>query len=128
MLQDHVQDFVNHLLTALGVATDGALVSAGHLSRLGCEALRHRVDKLSRRSALVAAMSRLGVQFLVDRLPPRRLPSPVGRRQFRPHQVLVDHREFGVEVVGVVDDGLDIDEAEAFAGDGPGGLPSGIRA
>jgi hypothetical protein len=41
----------------------------------------------------------LWMQFEVDRLATRCLPRSVGRRQFHPAEVLVDHRQFGVQVV-----------------------------
>jgi hypothetical protein len=49
------------------------------------------------------------MQFEVDGLPPGRLHCPVNRRQFGAAKVLVDHREFGVEV-----DKRQLPKAKAF--------------
>jgi hypothetical protein len=44
----------------------------------------------------------------IDRLAPRGVARPIRSGSFRPAQVLVDHHQFGVEVVEIADDGVDL--------------------
>lgn len=82
---DHVDHFGDDLLVALGIAADGALVFATDLRRLGRKRCSGQVVRcIPSRVRPCYAGPRLGMQFLVDRLPPRRLRSPLCRRQLMP--------------------------------------------
>jgi hypothetical protein len=48
----------------------------------------------------------------IDRLATRRVARPIRGRGFRPTQVLVDHHQFGVEVIDITDDGVDLFPAQ----------------
>ncbi|OJX20334.1 MAG: hypothetical protein BGO83_04915 [Devosia sp. 66-14] len=65
--------------------------------------------------SLVAALDGFGMQFAVDFSAPRGLTGTVGRRQFRPTQVLIDHRQLGVQVVVAHYIGGDFDKPQALA-------------
>ncbi len=56
----------------------------------------------------------LWVKGQVDRLAPRRLLRTLCRRKLRPHQVLIDHRQLGVQIVVIRDDGGDFPPAIEF--------------
>ncbi len=61
-------------------------------------------------------MRRLRVQFEIDRLAACRLLCPVGRGEFGAAQVLIDHRQFGVQIAIRHHDCGDVSEAELLDG------------
>ncbi|MBW9053440.1 hypothetical protein [Rhizobium mesosinicum] len=64
----------------------------------------------------ITAVRRLRMQFFVYCLPPRRLNRTLGWRQLVAAKVLVDHRQFGVQIIVGHDNAIDICKAELFAG------------
>lgn len=75
---DHLHDFGQYLLAALGIALDSALGLTSRLGSVGCEAFGGFAN-LAKARMLVYAVRRCGVQLDVNGLAPRGLRSPAKR-------------------------------------------------